>query len=279
MNSTHIFDILNDRGHVGVVGEDNADLHYLAVEMLRLAAGQSWSGATADEEAGLVVLNGICAVEVAGPHAVRWPSVGGRASVFAGPPAAAYVPRQTTFKVAGVTEVEVAVFKAKTDADAEPFLVEPKDVALLSSGTANWRRDVRLVFPPGGQRSTRLIIGETLNPPGNWSGFPPHKHDTESASEFPLEEVYLFKAQPADSYGVQLSYGGKEGDTAHLVGNNQVAVFRSGYHPTVAAPGVQLHYTWALAGSEKAYRVAIDPRYTWLTAAEAVLRESAKHYT
>ena len=73
---------------------------------------------------------------------------------------------------------------------------------------ANWRRDVRLVVPPGSGVSQRLIIGETVNPPGNWSGIAPHKHDQTNDCENSLEEVYWFKVKPTDSFGVQLGYKG-----------------------------------------------------------------------
>jgi 5-deoxy-glucuronate isomerase len=131
---------------------------------------------------------------------------------------------------------------------------------------------VRLVIPPGSPISSRLIIGETINPPGNWSGIPPHKHDVITEKENVLEEFYLFKAKPSDGYGIQLlNDDGK--DTAHVIGENDVAILTSGYHPTAAAPGVTIAYLWVLSGDNKAYDITIDPRFAWVPAAEAVLKE------
>jgi 5-deoxy-glucuronate isomerase len=68
-----------------------------------------------------------------------------------------------------------------------------------------------------------------------------------------------------------LSDDGK--DTAHVIGENDVAVFDGGYHPTAAAPGVTIAYLWVLSGEDKAYNITIDPRFAWVPTAEAVLRE------
>ncbi len=268
-----VFKVAAGGGYIKCVDRENAGLQHVALDVLRLKAGESWSGESDEEEIGLVTLSGSCAVYIAGQHAVEWPNLGGRPNPFAGAPGAAYIPRDTSYRVAGETDVELAVFKAKCDVRREPFALKPGDLAAGSVGAANWRRDVRLIFPPGSARTGRLIIGETINPPGNWSGFPPHKHDKVAADEYPLEEVYFFKTQPVEGYGVQLIYGGEEGDRAHIIGNDDVAVFRSGYHPLVAAPGVQVYFIWALAGNERIYKVSIDPRYRWLSHAEAILRE------
>jgi 5-deoxy-glucuronate isomerase len=137
---------------------------------------------------------------------------------------------------------------------------------------SNWRRDVRLVIPPGSPMSQRLIVGETLNPPGNWSGIPPHKHDVVNDVENFLEEFYLFKTKPADSYGLQLMYKGEEGQ-GHIIGDDDVTVMLQGYHPTVASPGTTICYLWVLSGEDKAYNISIDPRFAWVSTAEAVLKE------
>ncbi|MCL4465064.1 MAG: 5-deoxy-glucuronate isomerase [Chloroflexi bacterium] len=273
-----MFKVPAGAGYVPVVGEANAALRHLSFDCLRLSAGQFWSGESGDEEVALVTVGGKFSLKVEGRHAADWSSIGGRANVFAGNPAAACVPRRSAYKVGALSNCEIAVFKAKTDADAEPALVNPDEVGITNSGTANWRRDVRLIFPPGSGKTTRLIIGETLNPPGNWSGVPPHKHDALTGEEFPLEEVYYFRTLPSDGFGVQLFFGGKEAEAAHFIYDNTAAVFRSGYHTTGALPGVQVSYLWALAGSERTYKITTDPRFRWLANAEPVLRESQKYY-
>lgn len=134
---------------------------------------------------------------------------------------------------------------------------------VVTTGTANWQRDVRLIVPPDSAITGRLILGETFNPPGNWSGIPPHKHDQVSDAENALEEFYLFKTAPADGYAVQLMYD-DDAERAYVVGNDDVAFMAKGYHPTVAAPGTTVVYLWALSGQSRDYKIASDPRFVSL---------------
>lgn len=233
------------------------------------ALSPTYSG---DEEAVLVVLAGRCSILVGGSEPARWESLGGRTDVFSGPTVAVYAPRHSGLGVAAASNLELAIAKAPCDVDLPPALIMPKDIRELSSGMSSWRRDVRLVVPPGSPVSQRLIVGETINPPGKWSGIPPHKHDEITDDENLLEEFYLFKTQPADGFVVQLAYR-DDREQAQLVGNDDVMLFPAGYHPTIAAPGVTGYYLWALSGESKAYEVTIDPRFNWVASTEAVLKE------
>jgi 5-deoxy-glucuronate isomerase len=246
------------------------------LEFLHLGASESWQGNLGDEEAALVILSGCCTVSVGCEEVVKWEDLGSRRDVFSGPATAVYAPRQSKLEVTAETKLELAIIKAPCEVDLLPALIAPDDVKEVSSGVANWRRDVRLIIPPGSPVSQRLIVGETFNPPGNWSGIPPHKHDETGDVENTLEEFYLFKTRPSDGYAVQLVYRNGQGQ-GYIVGNDEVIVFQSGYHPTVAAPGTMVYYLWALSGSSKAYDVTIDPRFSWVGNAEAVFKEMQRH--
>lgn len=258
--------------HQSVFQPGEHGIEWLGLEVLRLDAEEGWKGEFKDEEAALVVLSGTCSIVVEGKEKVTFDSVGGRGDMFAGSPHAVYVPRNSKVTVKATKRLELAIAKAPCDVDLEPTAIQPDQVKVVSSGMANWRRDVRLVIPPGSPISQRLIVGETLNPPGNWSGIPPHKHDENTDVENFLEEFYFFKVKPADSYGLQLMYKGEEGQ-GHIIGNNDVTVMLNGYHPTVASPGTTLCYLWVLSGDSKAYDIGIDPRFNWVPTAESVLKE------
>ena len=130
-------------------------------------------------------------------------------------------------------------------------------------------------MPPGSSIGRHLIVGETVNPPGNWSGIAPHKHDRITDDENAMEEFYLFQASPRDGFGLQLSYRDGRGG-GHLIGHDRVAFIHGGYHATVAAPGMTLFYLWACAGDRKESRLLLDPRFAWLPNAEAILSESER---
>jgi 5-deoxy-glucuronate isomerase len=267
-----LFKAAAEGGYQSVFQPGEQDIRWLGLEILRLEPGESWEGALADEEAALVILSGGADISVDNQ---TWEGLGARADIFSGSATAVYVPRNSNASVKANSALEVAIAKTPCDADLPAALIQPEEVKVISAGKANWRRDVRLVIPPGSPISQRLIVGETLNPPGNWSGIPPHKHDQVTEAENFLEEFYFFKTNPPDSYGLQLMYKDGEGQ-GHIIGNDDVSVMLSGYHPTVASPGTSICYLWVLAGEDKGYKIGIDPRFGWVSSAEAVLKEQQR---
>jgi 5-deoxy-glucuronate isomerase len=122
---------------------------------------------------------------------------------------------------------------------------------------------VRTILGPG-DSAGRILLGETINPPGNWSSYPPHKHDThEPPHEVRLEEVYLFKIDPPGGFGVQIRYDGA-GEECFTVRDGDVAAIPSGYHPVVAAPGYSLYYLWVMAGEGRQMIPRLDPAHAWV---------------
>jgi 5-deoxy-glucuronate isomerase len=260
------------KGHQSIFQPGQQDIHWLGLEILRLDGGESWRNSFGDRETAVVILSGLCTITVGKGKEFRWEKLGGRDSIFGGSATAVYVPRMSEVSITAENKLEIALVQSPCEVDLPPALITPGDVKVISAGVANWRRDVRLIIPPGSPISQRLIIGETTNPPGNWSGIPPHKHDEISDRENDLEEFYFYKTRPADSYAVQLIYRDQQRE-AHMVGNDDVMVFPSGYHPTVAAPGATACYLWALAGRDKAYSIVTDPRFDWVGNAETVIKE------
>jgi 5-deoxy-glucuronate isomerase len=261
--------------HQTVIKAGQGGIKWLGLEVLRLGKGQEWQGDLADDEAAFVVMGGKVSIAVIGKSSGEYKGIGGRPDIFGGAPATVYAPRRSKVTVKADSDAEVAIAKAPCTVDLPAAHIPPENVRVVSSGMANWRRDVRMVIPPGSPVSQRLIIGETLNPPGNWSGIPAHKHDQIVKGENFLEEFYFFRARPADGFGVQVMYDQKKAE-AVTVGNDDVTVMLNGYHPTVAAPGVTLCYLWVLSGDSKAYDIVIDPRFGWVPTAESVMREMAR---
>jgi len=267
-----IFNASKTKGHQSIFQPGQQDINWLGLDILHLDAGESWQDTSGDRETALVILSGLCTITVMKGREFRWEKIGGRDSIFGGSATAVYAPCRSELSVMAASRLEIAIVQAPCETDLPPVLITPGDVKVISAGVANWRRDVRLIIPPGSPISHRLIIGETTNPPGNWSGIPPHKHDEISEKENNLEEFYFYKTRPADSYAVQLIYRDHQ-KQAHMVGNDDVMVFPNGYHPTVAAPGATVCYLWALAGSDKAYNIGTDPRFDWVGNAETVIKE------
>jgi 5-deoxy-glucuronate isomerase len=216
------------------------------------------------EEMVAVVLAGTVDV-TAGSRSVG--RAGGRGSVFDGPGHTVYCPPEVTLRLTAVGgPASLAIASAPLDGATAPpdaRIIAPADQRIAEVGEGNWRRTVRTVLGPE-HSAGRLLLGETINPPGNWSSYPPHKHDThEPPREVRLEEVYLFKADPPGGFGVQLRYG-PDGELCGTVRDGDAVAIRSGYHPVVAAPGYRLYYLWVMAGDGREMIPYLDPAHAWV---------------
>jgi 5-deoxy-glucuronate isomerase len=247
-------------------------LRFLDFARLRLAQGERHSAHTGGREYVLDIFSGTAAitVETADGKKHVCSNVGGRPDVFAGPPVMVYVPPQSACEVAAASEsLDLGLFSAPSRATALPALLEGSAVVARQVGRENWQRTV---YSALGENvpAERLLAGETLNPPGNWSSYPPHKHDSSNPPhEAVLEEVYFFRLKPAQGYGFIWTYTAPDDpegfSTVFVVEDGDTVLLPKGYHPVVAAPGYQLHYTWVLAGEERRYGAwADDPRHAWV---------------
>jgi 5-deoxy-glucuronate isomerase len=116
----------------------------------------------------------------------------------------------------------------------------------------------------------RLVMGETINPPGNWSSYPPHKHDEEfPPEEAVFEEVYHFLLKPEQGFGFIRLYDPPRRkdrmDEVFVIQNGDTVVIPHGYHPVTVAPGYQIFYLFSLAGEKRQYGAwRDDPNHHWV---------------
>jgi 5-deoxy-glucuronate isomerase len=147
--------------------------------------------------------------------------------------------------------------------------MEGATVTSKQVGRDNWQRTVYSALDQN-VPAERLLAGETVNPPGNWSSFPPHKHDRSNPPhEAVLEEVYYFRVKPSQGFGFIWTYTAADDpngfSNVFVVEDRDTVLLPKGYHPVVAAPGYELQYTWVLAGEERKYGAwADDPRHAWV---------------
>jgi 5-deoxy-glucuronate isomerase len=240
------------------------DTDLIRLDIAGLDAGDSASFVRDDEEMFIVVLCGEVDVDVDGRSLGR---AGGRSSVFESPGHAVYAPPAASVALtAGDAPVELAICSAPLEAGSVPAaarIVGPEDQRIAEVGADNWARTVRTMLGPE-HPAGRLLVGETINPPGNWSSYPPHKHDThEPPREVQLEEIYWFKVEPAHGFGVQIRYD-DERTECFPVRDGDAAVIKSGYHPVVAAPGYRLYYLWVMAGRGREMAPYLDPKHAWV---------------
>ncbi|MHB1534334.1 MAG: 5-deoxy-glucuronate isomerase [Acidimicrobiales bacterium] len=235
---------------------------------LRLVSLQSGGGETmvSEGESLLVGLTGSMTASVDG-RAIG--SIGGRADVFERPGSSLYARAGSEINLfAGDGPSEAVVVQAPPleGVDEGPTRIIGPDQQIVSvPGRDIWTRTVRTILGPASAAS-RLIVGETVNVPGGWSSYPPHKHDREAPpDEVLLEEVYFYKLKPSEGFGVQVRYDDL-GSHAFLVRDGEMSVISSGYHPVAAAPGYELYYLWAMAGPGRKLAPYFDPAHSWVEA-------------
>jgi 5-deoxy-glucuronate isomerase len=222
------------------------------------AGARSSYAAPAGEEAALVLLAGDvewCGMRVA------------RADVFESAATAVYLAPGVTVDVVAYARTELALATTRgaqltASASDAPRLVSSSEVVVHERGKPGWQRHVHDIVAHN-VPARLLIVGETFNEPGQWSSFPPHKHDGRNG-EAALEEVYYFRFDRPDGFGFQGLYepGGEE--RAVLLRHGMVVGIPFGYHPVCAAPGYRLYYLWALVGTARKVTMHEDPAHRWL---------------
>jgi 5-deoxy-glucuronate isomerase len=252
-------------GYQDLVGEDNGYTKFLRFGIIKLPAGTSHISRTEGFEAVGILLTGTATVKV---ESRTWGNIGGRTSVFEGEPTSVYIPAHTEYEILAETDLEVALCIAATEEKFEPFIVTPEEVRVDQRGEKNWKRTIRDILTDRGEgRVSTIVVGETINDPGHWSSYPPHKHDGEFAPEEPnFEEIYHFRVAPIEGFGVQLHYTkDREIDEAHIVRDGDTYVIERGYHPLAGAGEHSVYYLWVMAGDTgRKLNPYIDPDFTWL---------------
>ncbi len=231
---------------------------------LILGDGETYEAATGDREVLAVLFGGRGTFRVEGQTFVN---VGGRPNVFSGKPHSVYIPCGATYTVTAQGKLEVGLVSAPSDLKTAPYVVGPDKITTGVWGAANFSRNFHQILTLAGQPdlpARRLIVGETYTPSGNWSTFPPHRHEKDDLPrEAYHEELYFFKVSPADGFGITRYYNG-EVDTGYIVRDNTILMAPNGYHTVVSAPGYTTYYRGALAGNHRVQATADDPALSWV---------------
>lgn len=247
---------------------------FISFQLRKLKAGQQWDFNTGENELVLVVLSG-CYIVTTPKNA--WAGLD-RMSVFSSAAHTIYLPRRTELTVLAERSGEFAAAWVPTDQDHPERLLQPEDVmtTILGGDNATWQRNDLL---PAGSPVHRLIVQEIYTPGGNWSSYPPYKHDHHQEDEqgnlieADLEALHFYKVDMPEGYALQRVYTDKK-SPLHQAGkpiealiraeNNSVVLIPAGYHPLVSAPGYTTYTLKVLAGPSNNLAQQADPRYTWI---------------
>ncbi|WP_413450353.1 5-deoxy-glucuronate isomerase [Georgenia phoenicis] len=250
------------------VTAERAGWRFTGLKVLTLAAGESEEIATGDDEALVLPLRGGCTVEVKG----RVVELAGRPDVFAAVTDHLYLPLGTTARVTSADGATLAVPTSRARRRL-PVSYQPADrVRTELRGAGQASRQVNNYALANELETDHLLVCEVLTPAGNWSSYPPHKHDEHTADERELEEIYYFEVRPGPGgpgFAFHRTYGTAQRplELTAEVRSGDVVLTPHGYHgPSMAAPGYDLYYLNVMAGpaEDRAWMMTDDPAHAWV---------------
>lgn len=212
-------------------------------------------------ETAIVILNGECSISVQNSeYRLK------RKNVFEEKASAFYLSAHEKGTIKKISDnCEIAICHTYSIEKKKNILISKNDVKKQKRGKNGYERIVFDIIDESFDANS-MLIGETLNFPGNWSSYPPHKHDVDNPPhELKLEELYFFKVSPENGFGFQRIYT-KNGslDETIIIKNDEITLIPMGYHPVCVMPGYQLYYLWILCGSQRKLTMNTDSDYKWL---------------
>ena len=242
----------HDNQNKAIVDRDDEKTPLCYFNIVKLTKGESFTSKVEGYETCLVPATGSIDVNVAGQ---RFEVVGKRMHIWQGEPEGVYVPVGTKVTFTCVSSAaEIFVSGAKHDEVYEPFVVREADIDPVQYGsddTKTHRKIKHILGKAQAGKVGRLLVSELFTVgAGGWSGFPPHKHDTDALpTESRHDEVYNFRFNPEHGFGAQfLTQEGEDmGDVYHIRNSSTIQI-EKGYHPCVAGPGYEMYYFTILGG-------------------------------
>ena len=249
-------------GYTKLCEIDRCSCKRLEFGVIELNAGDAVTLQTEEKEYAVSFMFGHADVTV-GEN--TWKNVGERMDVFGGAAHSIYVPRRSKVTFTGCDHVRIGVIDTPTDRDSQPQWRKPEEVKVMTLGETPWKRDAHIIID-GDSNADFLTVGESFVEPGNWAGYPGHKHDVDDMPrESVAEEIYYFLFDKEQGFGFQSLYT-RDGeiDETYRVKNNDLTEFPKGYHLTQTAPGYKMYILWLMAGDEQGIHRTNDPDHDWI---------------
>ena len=259
----------NSEGMIQKITPESAGWKYVGFEVFKLKSGQFLKQETADREVCLVLVTGKARVKTAHKS---WEKLGERDSVFTNSsnlisnrPFAVYVPSKDQFFIEALTDLELAICSAPGNGTFPARLIKPDDMSFENRGKGTNTRHICNILPETADADSLLVV-EVITPNGNWSSYPPHKHDSDNLPEESfLEETYYHRINPSQGFAFQRVYTDDGSiDETMTVKNHDVVMVPRGYHPVGAPHGYDLYYLNVMAGPKRVWRFHDDKEHEWI---------------
>lgn len=250
------------------IDPERAAWNQCGLHVLDLEPGARREFTTGDSEWLALPLTGGCTVEVDGvTHTIR-----GRRDVFSGPSDVLYLPIGTTAVLHSELGGRLALPSARTTVRHPVQFLAAEDAPVARRGSGHMSRQAHEYLLNSGLTAEKLMVLEVYTPGGNWSSYPPHKHDVDSETETQLEEIYYFQVAPGpdgEGVGYLRAYASDDRpiDVLAEVRSDDVVLVPHGWHgPAMAAPGYDLYYLNVMSGTgdSNEWLFSDDPRHAWV---------------
>jgi 5-deoxy-glucuronate isomerase len=252
------------RGKVHDITPASADWRYVSFGLHRLEPGETVSEPTADTEVILVLIEGRAEIGAGGRD---FGELGARMDVFERtPPHALYVPADSTWSALATTACTLAVCAAPGKPGRDAQTIGPDGIDSVTRGKGANTRYIHPIAMEERDVADCLLVTEVYTPDGNWSSYPPHRHDED---DFPnmtyLEEIYYHRLNPANGFGLQRVFT-EDGslDQTMAVADGDVVLVPKGHHPCGAPYGYEMYYLNVMAGPVRKWRFKNHPDFDWI---------------
>ena len=259
----------DSKGRIQKITPESAGWEYVGFEVFMLKSGESLEQKTGVREVCLVLVSGKANIKT---HHESWDNLGERLSVFDSksiavgkPPYAVYVPNNDKFVIEALTDLELAVCSAPGLGNFPARLITPEDMTYETRGHRTNTRHVCNILPETADADNLLVV-EVITPNGNWSSYPPHKHEADNLpQESALEETYYHRLNPPQGFAFQRVYTDDLSlDETMTVHDHDVVMVPRGYHPVGAPHGYDLYYLNVMAGPKRIWKFHNDPKHEWI---------------
>ena len=252
---------------------ERAGWAHTGLRVLTLEPGVARTVETGEDEMIVLPLSAVDVDVVVGDESFH---LDGRESVFARVTDFVYVGRDASFTIGAPAGGEVALATSRCDTALPPRYGSTDGVGVEVRGAGPATRQVtNFASPEAWDHADKIMCVELLTPDGNWSSYPPHKHDDSPECEVNNEEIYYFRIGRAgtteytdEGFGMHRTYTTDgEIDANVAVRDGDVFLVPRGYHgPCIAAPGYTMYYLNVLAGpgGERSMAFCDDPAHHWV---------------
>jgi 5-deoxy-glucuronate isomerase len=246
-----------------------AGWRYVGFGLYRLAPGETVAEPTGPTEVILVLVEGRAEI---GAGTTSFGELGERMDVFQRtPPHAVYVPNGSDWSATATTACTLAVCAAPGRGGHPAQIIGPAGIGQVVRGKGANTRFIHPIAMEERDVADSLLVTEVFTPQGNWSSYPPHRHDEDDYPRITyLEETYYHRLNPAQGFGIQRVFT-EDGslDETMAVADHDVVLVPRGHHPCGAPYGYEMYYLNVMAGPLRKWRFETHPDHDWIARRDA----------